>query len=269
MNNNTSSQTPFPVLISIPHGGTRIPDQLAHAVAASDRDLFMDSDAFTIDIYSLGPQVMAEVWTDIYRAFIDLNRAPRQLPPQWPDGVIKSVTCYGKPVYRQGIEPWTTDTLSLLSQYYYPYHRRMGQLLKTPGLRLALDCHSMAAQAPLIAPDHDTSRPRPMICLGNAGGRSCPPRLLARLARCFTAAFQLPADQVSINYPFSGGYITRTYGKRHLPWVQVEMNRALYLTEPWFNPRTLQIDPERSAQLKNQFKRALQLFFDKKGDNNE
>ena len=42
-------------------------------------------------------------------------------------------------------------------------------------------------------------------------------------------------NEISINDPFHGGHITKTYGNKPVPWIQVEMNRDLYLTEPWFD----------------------------------
>ena len=62
-----------------------------------------------------------------------------------------------------------------------------------------------------------------------------------RLAACFREGFGLEKKDVVLNKPFAGGYITRAYGKGALPWVQVEMNRSLYLSKPWpcfFNHET-------------------------------
>ena len=66
---------------------------------------------------------------------------------------------------------------------------------------------------------------------------------------------------VVMNKPFAGGYITRTYGEGALPWVQVEMNRSLYLSEPWFDVETLTIQPERLQYLNQRFRKTLTLFF--------
>ena len=117
----------------------------------------------------------------------------------------------------------------------------------------------MEAMAPAIAPD--TGQSRPLICLGTNHGKSCPPEMADRLVACFREGFGLEEKGVVMNKPFSGGYITRTYGKGILPWVQVEMNRSLYLSEPWFDADTLIIQPQRLLDLNQRFRKTRTLFF--------
>ena len=115
----------FPVLISIPHGGTNIPPELINRVCIQPKDIFDDMDPFTREIYDLEPWVMQAIDTDIARAFVDLNRAPDDLPPKNPDGIIKSMTCYKKPIYIKGKEPDEPLRKILIEQYYLPYHRKI------------------------------------------------------------------------------------------------------------------------------------------------
>jgi formiminoglutamase len=87
----------IPVFISIPHGGTNTPPELINRVCIQPKDIFDDPAPFTREIYDLEPWVLEVIDTDIARAFVDLNRAPDDLPPKNPDGIIKSMTCYKKP----------------------------------------------------------------------------------------------------------------------------------------------------------------------------
>lgn len=251
----------LPVLLSIPHGGTEIPEELKERIFIDPFDLFEDGDAFTQEIYHLHNRVTDVVITDIARAFVDLNRSTNDLPPQNPDGLIKSMTCFQKPIYIQGKEPDNFLTRKLIERYYLPYHSRIQEIVKQETILLALDCHSMAAEAPAIAPDAGKKDKRPLLCLGNVHGKSCPDETVEKLSECFCRAFSLKRSQVSINQPFSGGYITRTYGKDPVPWVQVELNRSLYLASPWYDSSNLQIDKNRLKQLNRQFENALRLFF--------
>lgn len=255
---------PYPLLISIPHGGTGMPIELKSRVCITEKDLFDDMDPYTREIYHPGSRVMAITTTDIARAFIDLNRAADDRPPKNPDGVVKSMTCFKKPIYKIGREPDDRLTGQLLEKYYYPYHEKLKTLSGEPGIKLALDCHSMAASPPPIAPDagRDNLEKRPLICLGDVNGRACDRATTEKLAVCFRDAFGLEKTDVSIDLPFSGGYITRTYGNKPLPWVQVEMNRSMYLSSPWFDPETLMVQPSRLKKLNRCFMKALQLFFD-------
>jgi formiminoglutamase len=251
----------IPVLISIPHGGTDTPHELNNRVSISRKDLFDDMDPFTREIFNLKPWVHELIETDIARAFVDLNRAMDDLPPKNPDGVIKTTTCFRKPIYKIGEELNESLKKVLIERYYLPYHTRILKITQdNREIRFSLDCHSMASAPPPIAPD-STNKKRPLICLGNNHGKASSFELTRKLARCFCEGFELDEKEVTINKPFAGGFITRRYGNNPLPWIQVEMNRALYLAPPWFNPKTLQMDNHRILELNNRFKKTLELFF--------
>jgi formiminoglutamase len=250
----------LPVLLSIPHGGTEAPVELQDRIVLNQYDLHDDIDPFTRQIYDLGDGVTTVISTDIARTFVDLNRAPEQRPPQYPDGVVKSMTCLGQSIYKAGREPKGRLISKLLRHYYYPYHKRIEKTLQQPELRLALDCHSMLAFGPTISPD--PGQRRPMICLGNGLGQTCPWELIDRLAGSVAEAFSLQRDEVTINRPFAGGYITRTYGKLPIPWIQVELNRALYLDPLWFDRESLQMKQDRLFELRESFEKALRLIFE-------
>ncbi len=247
----------FPVLISIPHGGWKIPPEVKNLVVLSDKDIFDDSDPFTTDIYDIGEMAVSIVKTDIARAFVDPNRAPDDLPPKNPDGVVKTKTCYGVQIYRKPLDK--RKIALLLEKYYFPYHKEIKKSLKNPEIKIAFDCHSMASVAPEISPDK--GKERPMICLGNVHGKSSDYKTTEKLKWAFIKAFNLPENEVKINVPFSGGYITRTYGNKPVPWIQIELNRKFYLSDPWFDEKRLKIKKERIKYLKNMFIKTLELFF--------
>jgi N-formylglutamate amidohydrolase len=67
-----------------------------------------------------------------------------------------------------------------------------------------------------------------LVCLGNVHGKSCPDAWLEYLGECFRQEF---GDDVALNAPFAGGYITRHHAKE-MPWVQLELSR-----DPVFSTR--------------------------------
>ena len=74
------------------------------------------------------------------------------MSPEFPDGLIKSATCYNKPIYKEGKNP-NKDTIQLLIKTYYDdYHKLLKSALLNSNIVLALDCHSMAEVAPEISP---------------------------------------------------------------------------------------------------------------------
>jgi len=252
----------LPIVISIPHGGHLIPESMKKNVMLSSLDLLDDSDAFTQDIYDIGNYAEHVFKTDIARAVIDLNRSLGQLPPKYPDGVIKSHTCYGKQIYKKGMEPDKNLINQLIQSYYLPYHVKIKNTLmnKKNNIALALDCHSMAAFGPEIS--KDKGKKRPLMCLGNAWGKTCSEQLITKLSDCFCHSFGFKSNDIKINKPFAGGYITQTYGSKNIPWIQVEMSRALYLSSQYFDRQTLQMkDSKRLQNLNRMFREGLYQFF--------
>lgn len=249
-----------PFLISIPHGGTKTPEELSGRVCISRKDLFEDGDAFSREIYGVEGEVLALVATDIARAFIDQNRETTDRPPKNPDGIVKTRTCHNQPIYSRFPERPLIETL--IRKYYAPYHATLRQTLdREAGLRLALDCHTMESVGPEISPDQ--GRDRPVFCLGNNWGKSCPDTWVKQLAASFRESFQLQDEDIRINDPFAGGYITRKYGNAPVPWVQIEMNRKLYLSGPDFDRERLTVHPRRLRELRTAFSNTLKRFAQK------
>jgi formiminoglutamase len=232
-----------------------VPPELTDRIRIGPEDILADGDAFTGEIYDVSDCVNFQIRAEVARAFVDLNRAEDDLPPENPDGVVKSRTVFDKPVYFEGRQPDSALIERLLKRYHRPYHRRIREVLADyrPGVELALDCHSMLAVGPNISPD--PGRTRPALCLGNQNGRSCPPETLDILAECFRRVFGLGESDVALNRPFSGGYITRTYGGNPVPWIQIELSRGLYMQG------STDVASERLIELNTMFREVLNRFF--------
>jgi len=241
----------LPCLLSIPHGGTLVPEEVIDLILLSPEDIIEDGDPFTPELYDL--EAVSVLKAKVARAIVDLNRAPNDLPPQNPDGVIKSETAFGKKVYREFPDEELIE--KLLDKYYFPYHRRIQEEVRRDDVLIAFDCHSMAPEAPKIAPDVGK---RPSVCLGDFHGKACPRKITELLASCFMEVLELPEEEVRINEPFAGGYITRTYGMRPKPWVQIEIRRDLYMN--WEERKR---DPKKLAELREKIGEALSLFFER------
>ena len=249
----------LPVLISVPHGGTETPSEISSRVCITPKDQFEDGDALTQDIYGVKNEVLAYVEGNIARAFVDLNRDKNDRPPKNPDGVVKSMTCLGKPIYHPGLELDEDLTEVLLQKYYQPYHDSIRRTLDSnKEIKLMLDCHTMEAVGPKISPDPGNIRPK--FCLGSNHGKSCPEEMVKRMADCIRKAFELSKEDVVIDNPFAGGHITRTYGNKPIPCIQIEMSRELYLSKPWFDREHLSVASTRLVQLRKNFINALELF---------
>jgi formiminoglutamase len=232
------------------------PPEVADRVCASAADIFEDGDAFTREIYEVSRLVAHHQAAHVARAFMDLNRATHDRPPANPDGIVKTATCFDRPIYVSPLDDASTERL--IAKYYEPYHTALYDRASRGDLLLGLDCHSMAAMPPPVAPDRGVARP--LFCLSNGEGQTCDDAMLHQLARAMAEAFGCPEDDVALNRPFKGGYITRRHGHNPLPWIQVEMNRSLYLARPWFDPETRTVTQTRLGELRDRFAAALESF---------
>ncbi|MDE0524359.1 MAG: N-formylglutamate amidohydrolase [Boseongicola sp.] len=211
----------LPFLLSVPHAGLTVPPEVAPCCALTPPEIAVDGDEGAVEIYlGMKPLVAAFHATDIARAFVDMNRSEDD---RSRDGAIKTHTCWNVPVYRT---PLSDDVAErLIERYHRPYHRRLAELAAGNAARFAIDCHTMAATGPPVGPD--PGKERPWICLGYGDG-TCPQDWITALKSCFE---ELIGRNVTINDPFSGGYITRHHSTE-MPWLQLELSRAPFLSDP-------------------------------------
>ncbi len=204
----------LPFLVSVPHAGKRIPDEVADIYILSQEEMLKDGDEGAEEIYAIKEHVAAFQTTDIARAIVDLNRAEDDFRP---DGVIKTQTCWNVPIYSEFPSPESIEIL--LDKYYRPYHNELRQLAKKQVI-VGLDCHTMSEFGPPVGPDPE--KERPLLCLSNGDG-TCPDEWLQKLSHCLTNEFM--GERVTLNDPFKGGFIVRSHAAE-LPWLQIEFSRT-------------------------------------------
>ncbi|VFQ46570.1 N-formylglutamate amidohydrolase [Desulfoluna butyratoxydans] len=208
----------LPIALSLPHGGLDVPAEVRHLCQLSPKEIQQDGDEGARDIaMPLRPFMASYTETHIARAFVDLNRKEKDISR---DGVVKTHTCWDIPIYSEPLPPRLIK--ELIRRYHRPYHASLSELANTPAIALGLDLHTMAEHAPPIASDPGSRRPR--ICLGNNNHSAAPRPWVESMAEI--AARHIDPD-VTINTPFSGGWITQCHG-REMPWIQLEISR-----EPW------------------------------------
>jgi len=208
----------LPVLVSLPHAGLDVPEELRAYCILSHEEIVRDGDEEAWEIYH-ELEGMAEAFhtTGIARAFVDMNRAADDIRL---DGVVKTHTTWNEPVYDRELPADLIKTL--IEKYWKPYHESLSKLSQKR-VKLGLDCHTMASIGPPVGPD--TGEKRPAVCLSNAEG-TCPEEWIRGMAEKLEEAFK---HEVRINHPFKGGYIIRSHAPE-LPWMQVELSRGGEMT---------------------------------------
>jgi formiminoglutamase len=260
----------LPFLISIPHGGDKIPEEVRDDIDLTQKDIFYDGDSLVHELYDFKEMVTALVSTPVARTVVDVNRAPDDLPPANPDGVIKTVTLEGKSVYKSGKFPKGNIVETLLEEYYFPYHDEITSLLKDNDIKLALDCHTMLEYSPSI--DDNPGQARPVVCISNGGDEkgmpnekgatiTCRPEWIQALASSFSKVFAVEGA-VRINSPFLGGYTCQYhFCNTGIPWIQIELNRRLYLSSSHSNGRSMHVEKEKIEDLREKILLTIQLFW--------
>jgi N-formylglutamate deformylase len=231
---NEAKENVVPIIVSVPHCGTLIPDDLRNQFFPNQLDTLDDTDWYVDKLYDFVPSMGITMISATYsRWVIDLNREIDDRP-LYQDGRIITGVCpvanfKGEKLYvnkRRAVDKKEIQRRYTL--YYRPYHEKLQQLLKERlasfGRVLLWDCHSIRQHVPTIHP-----LKFPDLILGDANERSASSVLI-------NDALQVLGSKswaVSHNYPFKGGTITRTYGKPHLGQhaLQLEMTKVNYMDD--------------------------------------
>ena len=236
----------MPLLVSLPHVGTAIPEDqqaryTARALAVEDTDWHLDQ--LYAFVREMGASLIAPRHS---RYVIDLNRPPEDAPMY--AGVNNTELCptrffTGEALYREGMAPDAFEIARRRDTYWRPYHHaldaELARLKAQHGHTILFDGHSIKSELPWLFDGR-----LPDMNLGTASGESCAPSLRAALVAVLEG--QTAFTQV-VDGRFKGGHITRSRGRPHdgVHAVQLEMCWRTYMAEqPPF-----QVDAARTATL--------------------
>ena len=182
-----------PLLVSLPHVGTRIPDDqqpryVERAMAVEDTDWHLER------VYGFAREMGASLIVPrMSRYVIDLNRPPENTP-MYP-GANNTELCptrffTGDPLYRDGLEPDAAEVERRVQRYWRPYHdalaNELSRLKAQHGHAVLFDGHSIKSELPWLFEGR-----LPDLNLGCAAGQSCAPSLRDALAAMLRGAERL------------------------------------------------------------------------------
>jgi N-formylglutamate deformylase len=248
-----------PLLISFPHSGTFVPQDLIARLTREAQDL-PDTDWFVPELYhfhrELGASVICATHT---RYVVDLNRPPDGAPlypGQRETTVCPTESFDGERLYAPGQDPTNAEIAERLKRYWQPYHSKLAEaaqdIVRRHGYCILWDAHSIHSVVPGLFEGR-----LPDLNIGTSGGRSCSPglpaRLLARLGKQRNFSYVLDGR-------FKGGYITRHYGNpaANIHALQLEIAQGAYLLES----RTPEFRAARAAPLRSLLQELLLAVLD-------
>jgi len=219
-----------PILISMPHLGTQIPESLRAgfsdvACAVPDTDWYVDR------LWSFAHGVSV-IKPHCSRYVIDLNRPSDDqslYPGQVTTGLCPTETFDGVALYRPGCEPDAAAIQSRVEHYWLPYHQalqaELSRLRERFGAVLLIDAHSIKSQVPRLFAGQLWD-----INVGTNDSQTLSPTLEQALMD--RLALQSNYSYV-LNGRFKGGYITRHYGRpdQRQYAVQFELSQRRYMDE--------------------------------------
>lgn len=221
-----------PLLVSMPHVGTHVPTELADGMTGAALEL-PDTDWHVDRLYDFLPALGASILQATHsRYVIDLNRPPdgKPLYPGASNTELCPTTLFDdRPVWRPGREPDAPEVARRLERFWRPYHERLAAALaalrRRHGYALLFDAHSIRSEVPRFFAGR-----LPDINLGTGGGASASPLLAARLLETAKAAARYTSV---LDGRFTGGYITRHYGRPAdgVHAVQLELAQITYMEE--------------------------------------
>ncbi len=223
-----------PLILSMPHPGTHLPDEVREQLNDAGREA-PDTDWHMRELYAFASRFKPSIIeAHLSRYVIDLNRDPSGqslYPGQSTTELVPTTTFAGTPI-------WTTppDLVEIIRRrmaYFEPYHQALrGEIERVKakhGFALLYDCHSITSVIPRLF-----EGTLPLLNLGTNNVNSCAPAVHASAER----AMHESGLSCVANGRFKGGWITRHYGRPRdgVHAIQMEIAMRGYLADenpPW------------------------------------
>nr|WP_041376384.1 N-formylglutamate amidohydrolase [Polymorphum gilvum] len=244
-----------PLLLSIPHSGSRIPPAIERRMTATGR---LQTDlAWHVDsLFEFAADMdVTVVRTPVSPLVIDVDADPASASA--PDGGLAPALCAletldGKRLYQPEEDPGPVEIEERRRLFHAPYHDALAQQvarLRAMHRRIVvLDAQSMRSRIKGVFDGE-----LPLFTVGTRHGRSCHEDVAAILA---DTGHDLPGASHAENDLFPGGWIVRSYGRPqegiHAAALTIAQRAYLKHETPPFEP-----DKEKARRLKAALRQTL------------
>lgn len=222
-------QAESPLVISVPHDGAFIPEEILSTMNpkvldSTDRDYLIDQ------VFEFQGIQYSKIKANYSRHVIDLNRpasGEALYKNQAETELCPTTTFDYKGIYQAGKKPGASEIERRIVQYWQPYHVQLEALIETAknkfGYCLLIDAHSIDDEVPRFFDGQ-----LPDINIGTNEGATCATEITQILLDHLSAQEQF--SFVS-NGRFKGGFITRNYGQpeKNVHAIQLEHAKSSYL----------------------------------------
>lgn len=243
-----------PIIISVPHAGTFIPEDIKYKMNSELSDKLDDTDWFIDKLYGFATDLGITIISANYsRWVVDLNRNPENKPLYNDGRVITDVLTVtdfnGNQIYKDDYTPDSEEIFRRVELFHKPYHEKLDELLQQTkaefGEVLLFDAHSIRKSVPGIR-----SEDFPDLILGDNDETSASPELITTTID----SLQNKGYGFSHNHPFKGGYITRSFGKpsENIHALQLEMCKTNYM-----DPSEMSYDETNAERIQMVLKETL------------
>jgi N-formylglutamate deformylase len=247
-----------PLLISLPHNGSAIPQDIAARMTPLAQRS-PDTDWHVAELYAFAREMGASIIRPFSsRYVVDLNRPAdghALYPGRRETGLVPTIMFDGQDIYQQGRESDAGEIQSRVESWWRPYHLALAdeieRIRQQHGHVVLWDGHSIRSQVPMLFEGR-----LPDFNIGTADGTSC--QLALQTALDELVGRQKTYSHV-LNGRFKGGYITRHYGRPDdgVHAIQLELAQVNYMDEESF-----EYLPERAAGVQSVLRDMLGVCLD-------
>ncbi|MEZ5471883.1 MAG: N-formylglutamate amidohydrolase [Marinicella sp.] len=224
-------QQASPLVISVPHDGALIPDDILSqmnpaVIGSSDRDLLIS------EVFEFENLKYSKIKANYSRHVIDLNRpatGEALYQNQTETELCPTSTFDFKDIYQAGQQPDQAEIKRRIETYWQPYHQKLAELIAAAkaqfGFCLLIDAHSIDDEVPRFFEGQ-----LPDINVGTFAGKSCSAEIERQLMEHLSKQSKFTFVN---NGRFKGGFITRNYGQpdNHIHAIQLEHAKSCYLNQ--------------------------------------
>lgn len=242
----------LPLLVSVPHDGRQLPCEIAGRMTKAGRAI-PDTDWHVARLYDFVSDLGAHVIRAEYsRYVVDINRPANGealYEGRYGSGLCPTQTFLGEDIYKKGTY---IDIDQRVDGFWRPYHEHLEAVLNlirsSHGYALLWDAHSIPSVVPRLFDGE-----LPVMNLGTWCHRSCSAGIADAVMEIATGS----GHSAIMNGRFTGGYITRHYGRPEegIHVMQLELAQRAYMDET-----TLEFDEFKAAQLRATIMSMLKTF---------